>query len=418
MKNKNYLLYGMGKTNSSVKEFFLKNNISFSEYVDGIGEYDLNNIDIIVKSPGIKFDTPLLVEANNKKIQVVSDLELFYLFYPKAKLIVITGTNGKTSTARMLSIILSKKYKCYLGGNIGLPLFSLNSSKSFKNELVIVEASSFMLEHCKELKPFIYVITSFASHHLDYHKTIENYFHAKVKIINNLDDAGILLVPSHFKDLNLTTNKTIYFDERGTSNLVRIDQNKLKVNDKIINSFKTNQIVPKHQLVNMSIVCEIALFLEISEERIRKGFEDVSCEKYRLQVIYNDLNTIIINDAKSTNQAASLAAIESLKDIEYDIHWILGGHGSTNDLISNTNSYVKKYYLYGENKDELEKDLQEFHNEYSKYNFLEEVIESIKNDDSKKVILYSPAAQSYDQYDNFEQRGEHFNSLVNKYWHN
>ena len=71
-----------------------------------------------------------------------------------------------------------------------------------------------------------------------------------------------------------------------------------------------------------------------------------------------------------------------------------------------------------EDKDELEKDLQEFHNEYSKYNFLEEVIESIKNDDSKKVILYSPAAQSYDQYDNFEQRGEHFNSLVNKYWHN
>jgi UDP-N-acetylmuramoylalanine--D-glutamate ligase len=168
----------------------------------------------------------------------------------------------------------------------------------------------------------------------------------------------------------------------------------------------------------MSIVCEIALFLEISEERIRKGFEDVSCEKYRLQVIYNDLNTIIINDAKSTNQAASLAAIESLKDIEYDIHWILGGHGSTNDLISNTNSYIKKYYLYGENKDELEKDLQEYHNEYSKYNFLEEVIENIKNDNSKKIILYSPAAQSYDQYDNFEQRGEHFNSLINKYWHN
>lgn len=417
MKNKKFLLYGMGKTNKSVKEFFIKNNYKFVEYVDGVDNYNLDDVEIIVKSPGIKFDTPLLLDAKSKNIKVISDLELFYMLYPKAKLIIITGTNGKTSTARMLSVVLSKKYKCYLGGNIGLPLFSLKSSKNFKDELVIVEASSFMLEHTYDLKPYIYVITSFSKHHLDYHHTVDNYLFSKTKLIKNITNDGLIIIPKELKDIINDDKKYFILNSFGTNN-VYIKDNKLYYEKNILNSFMKREFVPKHQLLNMCIVSEIAIFLNIPLDRIRKGFEDVTGEKYRLEIIYNDQNTLIINDAKSTNPSSSVAAIEAVKDLNYDIHMILGGHGETDDLISKTNTYVKKYYLYGENADALECDIKYYNSEYSKYEGLEEVIENIKKDHSKKIILYSPASQSFDQYENFEMRGNHFNLLINKYWHN
>ncbi len=416
MKNKKYLLYGMGKSNQSVKEYFIKNNYQFSEYTDDFGNYSLENIDIIIKSPGIKFDTPLLQDAKEKNIKIISDLELFYLIFPKAKLIIVTGTNGKTSTSRMLSVVLSKKYKCYLGGNIGLPLFSLKSEKNFKNELVIIEASSFMLEYCYELKPYIYVITSFSKHHLDYHYTIENYLFAKTKLIKNIEE-GLIVIPKDLTNSIQTKQLCITFDHNGTKN-IQIKNKELFYENNILNSFMNQKFIPKHQLTNMCIVSEIAIYLNVPVDRIRKGFEDVTCEKYRLEIVYNDSNTLIINDAKSTNPSSSVAAIESIKDLNYDIHMILGGHGEPDDLILNTNKYVKKYYLYGENRDILENDIKTYNSEYSKYEGLEEVIENIKNDHSKKIILYSPAAQSYDQYNNFENRGNHFNLLINKYWHN
>lgn len=418
MKKKKYLLYGMGITNQSVKTFFLHENIEFLEYTDNDIKYDLTGIDIIVKSPGIKQDTKLLEDAKKQNIPVINDLELFYLFYPKSKLIIITGTNGKTSTSRMLSIVISKKYKCYLGGNIGLPLFSLKSNKKFVNEIVIVEASSFMLENCYKVKPYIYAITNISNHHLDYHKSIENYVNAKSKLINNLEPNSLLLIPSNLSleipnDLNV-----IRFDESGTNKNIKINENKLLLDEYHLYGFNDYLLVPKHQLQNMSIVSEIALFLNISKERIRKGLEDVTCEKYRLQVVYKDVNTTIINDAKSTNLNSSLAAIESIKTTNKDIYWILGGHGDVNsDLFKNADN-VNKYYLYGENKEQLECILKSLNKETFKYESLDEVVTAIKDNDDKKIILFSPASQSYDQYENFEERGKHFDSLVNKYWHN
>ena len=169
--------------------------------------------------------------------------------------------------------------------------------------------------------------------------------------------------------------------------------------------------------MNMAIVSEIALKLGLTIERIKKGLEDVTCEKYRLQIIYKDDNTIIINDAKSTNFDASIAALESITNKDFKVHWILGGHNEENYDLSIINS-VDKFYLYGENRTLLSKPLETSLKDYLQYETLEEVIKSIERTNDKKIILYSPAAQSYDQYNNFEERGEHFNFLINKYWHN
>ena len=418
MKNKKYLLYGLGLTNQSIKKFFNNNNIKYAEYVDGIGSYDLKEIDIVIKSPGIRNDTNLLKEARDLKIPIYSDLELFSLFYPKAKIIIITGTNGKTSTSRMLSVVLSKKFKCYLGGNIGLPLFSMTSKKNFKDEIVIVEASSFMLENCYSVKPFIYVITNISKHHLDHHKNIESYIHCKTKLINNMSDNDLVII--HKKDYNLIEKKNldlILLDESGTTKNIKIQNNKLYYDEVCLFGYNNNIITPKHQLMNMAIVSEIALKLGLTIERIKKGLEDVTCEKYRLQIIYKDDNTIIINDAKSTNFDASMAALESITNKDFKVHWILGGHNEENYDLSIINS-ADKFYLYGENRTLLSKPLETSLKDYLQYETLEEVIKSIERTNDKKIILYSPAAQSYDQYNNFEERGEHFNFLINKYWHN
>ena len=315
----------------------------------------------------------------------------------------------------MLSIILSKKYKCYLGGNIGIPLFDLKSTKNFKNEYVIVEASSFMLEHCFSVKPFIYVITNVYHHHLDHHKTFENYLSSKTKLIQNIKEDGLLITPHEINTAAFNGKKIIIQNQ---NNLVKIDNNKITFNNITLNSYNNSRIIPYHQLINMSVASEIALYLNVPVERIKKAFEDFTCEKYRLELIYQDDITLIINDSKSTNFNASLVAVNSVKDLNYDIHLILGGHGDVEFDFENINLYVDKYYLYGENKDILEDKIKPLNKKYIKLQTLEDVVKSIHKDNLQKVILFSPGSQSYDQYTNFEERGKHFNLLINKYWHN
>ena len=177
----------MGISNKEVEKFFKQNNVNYIKYIDGdlFETKILKNIDFIIKSSGIKFDTNFLKIAESLKIKVISDLELFYLLFPNKEMILVTGTNGKTTTSILISSLLNDAniYKSGVYGNIGIPLFSLN------DELVeVVEASSFKLHNSYKLKPHIYIVTSLVSHHLDYHQNEENYYYDKLKIINNLNE--------------------------------------------------------------------------------------------------------------------------------------------------------------------------------------------------------------------------------------
>lgn len=186
--NKRYLLYGYGITNQAVKKFFDLHHIAYIIYLDdekdGLPfEKIFWQIDYVIKCPGIKFDTPFLKRCYELNIKVISDLELLYLLYKEYEYIIITGSNGKTTTSYLTYQMLdsSNLFQHGLGGNIGVPLFSLLLDQRVHRGIVI-EASSFMLHNTYECKPKIYVLTNLIPHHLDYHKNVEDYYFVKLKL--------------------------------------------------------------------------------------------------------------------------------------------------------------------------------------------------------------------------------------------
>ena len=178
-----YLLYGLGIANSSVRKYFDENNISYKVFEDGKTNYInyddvLNEINIIIKSPGILNESTLLQQAKKRKIQIITDIELFYNIVQPNFLICVSGSNGKTTVTKMLGNLLADE-EFQISGNIGLPLFDYTNHQSKK---YIVECSSYMLEYTQLLKPNIYILLNIEKHHLDHHHTFVNYIKAKIKI--------------------------------------------------------------------------------------------------------------------------------------------------------------------------------------------------------------------------------------------
>ena len=190
LKELSFLVYGLGLSGTSVINFFKKKGIKkFKVWDDNKKKvhikyrsknliHTLNQVDYIVLSPGISLLKNKKLSKFKKKI--ITDIDIFYLYNYKFKSIVVTGTNGKSTTCKLLAHLLQKnKYKCVLGGNIGTPILNL---KNFNNSFVIVEASSFQLSHSKFIRPDFALFLNFSNDHLDWHGSKNKYLNSKLKI--------------------------------------------------------------------------------------------------------------------------------------------------------------------------------------------------------------------------------------------
>ena len=190
LKELSFLVYGLGLSGTSVINFFKKKGIKkFKVWDDNKKKvhikyrsknliHTLNQVDYIVLSPGISLLKNKKLSKFKKKI--ITDIDIFYLYNYKFKSIVVTGTNGKSTTCKLLAHLLQKnKYKCVLGGNIGTPILNL---KNFNNSFVIVEASSFQLSHSKFIRPDFALFLNFSNDHLDWHGSRNKYLNSKLKI--------------------------------------------------------------------------------------------------------------------------------------------------------------------------------------------------------------------------------------------
>ena len=190
LKELSFLVYGLGLSGTSVINFFKKKGIKkFKVWDDNKKKahikyrsknliHTLNQVDYIVLSPGISLLKNKKLSKFKKKI--ITDIDIFYLYNNESKSIVVTGTNGKSTTCKLLAHLLQKnKYKCVLGGNIGTPILNL---KNFNNSFVIVEASSFQLSHSKFIRPDFALFLNFSNDHLDWHGSRNKYLNSKLKI--------------------------------------------------------------------------------------------------------------------------------------------------------------------------------------------------------------------------------------------
>ena len=414
LKELSFLVYGLGLSGCSVVKFFKKNKINnfevwddknkniFKKYRSQNLKRTLNKVDFIVLSPGISLKANLQLKKFKKKI--ITDIDLFFLTNNKFKSIVVTGTNGKSTTCKLLAHLLKKnKFKFLLGGNIGVPILEL---KNLKNSYVIIEVSSFQLSHSKFIRPDYAFFLNFTNDHLDWHGNRSDYLKSKLKIFQFQSKKQYAIVNNKLKKTFLR-NKFL-------SKLIipKINDYK-KMKTKIKNNYLTLNLNDE----NMSFVYSFSKLLRIKEDSFINSMKSFKGLPHRFEIFFKKKGYIFINDSKATSFAATESALSSLKNI----YWILGGLPKKRDNIK-LELYKKnifKCYLIGKSinffKNKINKKLNYSITKNLKNSIIQILKDSRFQEQEKKYILLSPAAASFDQFINFENRGDEFKKICKKY---
>ena len=419
---KKILIYGLGKSGLSSYKF-LNNKAKVYLFDDNLKKkirYKLNQrirnvqgiskikFDCIIISPGIdilKCKLSKFLKKNKSKIY--TDLDIFYSYY-KNKSITITGTNGKSTTAKILHEVLSdQKYDCRLIGNIGNP--ALSEKKITKNTIFVIEASSYQLDYSKVFTSKYSAILNISPDHIERHKNLKNYINAKFKLLNSQSMDCTAFV----KKNDLLINKKLN-SKKFNPKIIRVD---LKKTNKIIKQLKNKYFLSSGNLENLSFVLQISETLNLNSKILIKTLNKFKGLKYRQQIIYENKNLTIINDSKSTSFASSENLLKNLKNA----YWILGGIPKKGDQLNLSKKHYKNFktFIFGNNYKDFKMNIK---NKLKVKNFkylkdiLNEIFLDLKDNKIKKnTIFFSPAGASFDSFKNFEDRGKYFNQLIKKF---
>ena len=410
---KKILIYGLGKSGLSAYKFLKKDN-QIIKYDDKI-KSDIKQItkikfDYIIISPGIdvyKCNLSRFLKDNLKKIY--TDLDIFYNHNKQNNKITITGTNGKSTTAKILyELLKEQKIDVRLVGNIGNPV--LLEKKITKKTVFVIEASSYQLEYSKLFKSNISLILNISPDHLERHKTISKYVRAKFKLIKNQSKKDIAI-------LN-TKNFFIKKELKSKNYLPKILKIKKEVDNIFLKKINNKYFNTDGNRENLKFILEVAKILKLKKNLLIKTLKKFTGLKYRQEIIYQSRKLTVINDSKATTFSSSLSLLKSLTNV----YWIVGGQAKKGDklILSKKNCKNFKAYVFGTNKNFFVSKIKKLMR-YETFLDLESLIKKlfldVKTNEkiTHKTILFSPAAASFDNFKNFEKRGEYFNKLIKKY---
>ena len=414
LKNKKLLIYGYGKSGHAAYNYLKKNNKvliyddnkKLNKFFISLKKIQLTEFDYIVLSPGIDINNCKLknyIKKNKKKI--ITDLDIFYLNNPNNLKITITGTNGKSTTAKLLFNILKDQNKeVILAGNIGIPI--LSKSKIKPDTIFVIEASSYQIDYSQYFKTDYAFILNISPDHLERHKTIQNYAHAKFKLILKQKKNFYAFIENN-KYLNREIKKY-----KVKSKIIKVNENNEKIKKLISNSYFDNI----NNLKNLSFILEFVKKYKLNRSKLLKTVNLFKGLNFRQQIIYKNKFVTIINDSKSTSFSSSINLLKSYKNI----FWIVGGLAKKGDKFELPTKYYKniKGYIFGKDKNFFKKKLNSkiLSTSYENLeNILKRIAEEIKlNKNKHSYILFSPSAASFDKFKNFEDRGHYFNYLIKK----
>jgi len=384
------------------------------------------NSDLVIVSPGIKSkNNSTIKKLESKNISIISEIE-FASRFTKSPIIAVTGSNGKSTVVKLLYHIFKNKYKnVFLGGNIGIS-FSMNVYNELKNNLKnsihIIEVSSFQLERVYSLKPYISCILNVTEDHLDRHGDFENYLKQKIKLIKNHTEKSFIVYNQDDKNLKriLENKLNSYPYSLNNKNTFYINKKSIycsKTNKEIINQEKT-QLVGKHNLSNILACIEICRLFNFEIEDIIDSLKNFKPLNHRMEVVYRKDNFIIINDSKGTNLDSTKSAIRSFDN---KIILLLGGFSNRElnkeKIIDTTKSKnIHKIICFGKIGENIHKILTEYKSSIYIKNFESAILKSIEYSLNKKSILFSPGFKSYDEFKNFEERGNMFKKIIHNYY--
>ncbi len=375
------LVYGLARSGLSATERLRERGDAVVQVDKSLGNEDdlslLDGAELLVKSPGVPGEAPLVVEARGRGIPVWSEVELGARLLEGARIVGVTGTNGKTTTVELLGAIFRAAGRdVAVAGNVGTPLTSIRHA-----DWVVCELSSFQLEDVHELTCDIAVLLNLEPDHLDRHGSFEAYRDAKLRIFER---ARVRIVP---RELGLEGIGFSADDELPAEPLIR----------------------GRHNRENAAAATAAAREAGIADAAIAEALRTFAGVPHRLELVGERDGVRFVNDSKATNVAAARRALAAYAD--EPVHLILGGSYKGEDfgpLAAAIGSNVRSVHLIGEEAPRLA-EVIDGHLDGTLERAVAHALELAAAGD---VVLLSPAAASYDQFDNFEARGDAFRNLV------
>lgn len=370
--------------------------------------------DILIKNPGVRKDQPCVLKAKELGIPVINEMEMAYHFLPNVTIIGITGSNGKTTTTSLLyEILRNSKLPVHLGGNIGFPLSGL-VNKIKENDILVLEISDHQLIDLFDFKTDISILTNLTQVHLDFHGSYENYKNVKQKIFKHHTKEDIAIVNASNEDVmnlveNIPSTKITFSTNKGAD--CELKENKIVYQNEVVIDIDDIKLKGKHNYENIMCAIIAAKKLNVSNDDIKNVLMTFHGVEHRLEYVRTVHGVDYYNDAKATNTDSTIIALSSF---EKPTILILGGldRGHSFEPLNPYLTHVKKIVCYGETKERIESWSKERNIPCEKENTLKEAI-SKTSPESGDVVLFSPACASWDQYKQFEDRGDEFKKEIN-----
>ncbi|MEN3239194.1 UDP-N-acetylmuramoyl-L-alanine--D-glutamate ligase [Fructilactobacillus sanfranciscensis] len=443
-KDKNVLVFGAGLSGTNAAKLLIKlgANVTLTDAkpASEIADFDelvkagvkvvagksplslLDNVDLMVKNPGINYDVPLVKAAEDKKIPVIVEIELAGEI-ANAKLIGVTGSNGKTTTTTMITEMLNagnENGKAYRAGNIGISATKV-AEKATSNDEIVMELSSFMLLGITTLHPHIAVITNIFENHLDYHKTRENYINAKMQITKNQTADDYLVMNfdrEEWRKLSKRSKaKVVPFSVKGNYEDGAYQRDgKLYFRDEYIMKAKDIRIPGEQNVENALAAIAVARLSGVSATEIVKVLKNFGGVRHRNQFVLSSNGRDFYNDSKATDIEATQMAIEGFKK---PIILLAGGldRGYTFEKLEpDFKKHLNGIVLFGETAQLLKDSAQKAGVPQIKVvdNLDEAVPVAYEMSKPGEIVLLSPANASWDQFPSFEIRGDQYIKDVEK----
>jgi len=347
-------------------------------------------VELVIKSPGVPGEAPLVARARERGVPIWSELELGYRLLPGVGFVAVTGTNGKTTTSELLGMILGAP----VAGNVGRALCELDGQIA-PGGRVVCEVSSFQLEDVHEFHPHSAVLLNLEADHLDRHGTFDAYRDAKLRVFENQVAEDSAVVPRGFGPIPGAARRL----EFSSGDALPADP----------------RIPGAHNRENAAAATAVARALGVADEQIARGLETFRGVPHRLELVRELGGVRFVNDSKATNVAAALRGLAAYSE---PLHLILGGSLKGESFAPlataiDERGHVRSIQLVGEATEELAKALESERIGYVRAGTLDRAVSAAAAAAAPgEIVVLSPACASYDQFTNFEERGDEFRRLV------
>ncbi|MDR4493921.1 MAG: UDP-N-acetylmuramoyl-L-alanine--D-glutamate ligase [Nitrospirales bacterium] len=406
------------------QERFLRQGVEV--LVGNLAEQGCMHADLVVISPGVPKEHPVVRSLKERGVPVIAEIELASWLL-SAPIVAVTGTNGKSTTVRLIGAVLQQSgKKAFVGGNLGIPLCeavpkSQRNSVASDYEWVVAEVSSFQLEAIHRFRPHIAVLLNVTPDHLDRHPTKEDYIQAKQRIFENQtpddiafinwDDAVVRAMvaqaPSQMYAFSLKgpVERGVYLD--GTTIRARMKGTEISIMER-------DQVCLRgdHNIANAMVAIGVGLLCGCSVQDIVEGLKQAPTFEHALEPVREWQGIRFINDSKGTNVDATLKAIQSFRE---PLILILGGKdkgGDFSQLVESITRGVKRLVVIGEATAKIQTALGHVKPLTVVDTLTEAVDQAVQAACPGDVVLFSPACASFDMFRNYHHRGQEFKRIV------